>query len=198
MATIKLASLEKWGQKYVCARACVQKATLCICLSDPPRETPRDWEWGAESETWGEAEMRGLKRSVGWDDGGERDLKPQEKTSGGCVWGNREVAEVPGNMYLKGVPWRFLMRWKEVSVGLIRAESRCGEGWFEFMHDSVWRCYSPNLTLNDDQDPSAHTDTNSPWSPTSAGSQSPPRVWSSLEIKLLISEAATSRVQVFI
>lgn len=48
-------------------------------------------------------------------------------------------------MYLKGVPWRFLMRWKEVSVDLISAESRCGEGWFEFIHEAIWRCYSPNF-----------------------------------------------------
>lgn len=48
-------------------------------------------------------------------------------------------------MYLKGVPWRFLMRWKEVSADLISAESRCGEGWFEFIHEAIWRCYSPNF-----------------------------------------------------
>lgn len=48
-------------------------------------------------------------------------------------------------MYLKGVPWRFLMRWKEVSADLISAESRCGEGWFEFIHETIWRCYSPNF-----------------------------------------------------
>lgn len=83
----------------MCVHACVWAGQGCASVRLTPGETTRDGE--SKSETWGEAESRGLKRSEGWDEG-------KIYTVEGDIWWTGS-GWVPKNTYLSVVPWGFLM-----------------------------------------------------------------------------------------